>query len=62
MTIEIDSEAATPMLARYSMWIGETARSTDSDRSSGAPRSSRAGMIGTGVAPTSAMIRNRLRR
>ena len=44
---------ATPMFFRYSMWIGDTERSIDSDRSSGSPFSSRCGTIGTGTAFTS---------
>ncbi len=59
--IEIDIDAPTPIFLRYSMWIGDTARSTDSDRSSGMPDSSSAGTMPTGVAFTSVMMRSRLR-
>ena len=45
----------------FHSWIGETERSTESERSSGAPVSSRWGTIGTGVALTSVITRRRLR-
>jgi len=45
--IEIDIEAATPMLRRYSQWTGETLRRCAKLRSSGAPEASRSGRIGT---------------
>jgi hypothetical protein len=38
-TIETLIEAATPILRRYSTWIGETLRSTAKLMSSGAPPS-----------------------
>jgi hypothetical protein len=59
--IEIDMEAFTPIFLRYSMWIGETARSIESERSSGRPFSSSCGTIGTGSASTLVMTRRRLR-
>ena len=34
---DTDIDAVTPMWDRYSMWIGDTLRSTECDRSSGAP-------------------------
>lgn len=47
--IEIDIEAAVPMLRMYSTWTGETLRRTDWLRSRGAPvEGVRAGTIGTG--------------
>ena len=47
--IEIDIEAAVPMLRMYSRWTGETLRRTAKLRSSGRPVSGlRAGTIGTG--------------
>jgi len=60
--IEIDSDAPTPMLRKYSMCTGETARLTDSDRSRDWVTASTGGRSGTGVAFTSAMMRNGLRR
>ena len=43
-------EARTPMFTRYSRWIGETLRSTEELRSSGAPVSGRrAGTSRAGV-------------
>ena len=60
--IEIDSEARTPMLRRYSIWIGETERSVDRLRSIGSPPNCLPGSTGTGVSLTLAMIRRRLRR
>ena len=47
--MEMDREASTPMFRRDSIWMGETARSTDSDRSSGWPLSSSPGRTGTGT-------------
>ena len=59
--IEMESEAPTPMLRRYSIWIGDTARVTHSDMSSAAPAGSSAGMTGTGGALMSAITRKMLR-
>ncbi|MFM5908064.1 MAG: helix-turn-helix domain-containing protein [Novosphingobium sp.] len=59
--IETDMDAFTPMLRRYSMWIGETARKPLIVRSSGSPLGLIAGMIGTVGSSTSEMIRNMLR-
>ena len=50
-TTEIDSEAHTPMFERYSMWTGETDRSTDIDRSMGCPPRSSSGMIRAPASP-----------
>ncbi|MNQ54435.1 hypothetical protein D3C85_685030 [compost metagenome] len=60
--MEIDSEAPTPMFLRYSMWIGETERRVERERSSGRPSWLRAGMTGTGTAFTSVINLRRLRR
>ena len=40
------------------MWIGDTERRTLSERSSGRPSGAAWGTTGTGVDPTSAMMRN----
>ena len=48
------------MFARYSRWMGDTARVTASDRSTGFPSGSRSGTMGDKGASTSAMIRRRL--
>ena len=62
MTIEIERDAPTPMLRKYSMWIGETARNVLMDRSSGVPSNEVPGTMGIGSLSTSLMMRNRLRR
>ena len=54
-------DARTPMLARYSRWMGDTARSTPSDRSSGSPSGPRAGTMGEPGSLTSE-IRRRVER
>ena len=59
---EIDIEAATPMLRRYSQWIGETLRRWASERSSGSPEASSSGTIGTRAPEASEMMRMVLRR
>ena len=59
--IETDIEAVTPMLRRYSQWIGETLRSAACDRSSGAPVSGLStGTSGALTASMSRMKRSRL--
>ena len=46
----MDIDAVTPMLARYSMWIGETLRRLAWERSSGRPLcGSSNGTRGTGA-------------
>ncbi len=61
-TSDTDIDAATPMLRRYSMWIGETLRSTEKLRSSGPPVSGLpAGVSTAGRASTSRMKRSQLR-
>jgi len=55
MTIETLIEAATPMLERYSMWIGDTLRSTLALMSSGSCVCCSSATVG---APTSAMSRS----
>ena len=55
-TIEMLIDAATPMFCRYSMWIGETLRSTQWLMSStGVPAFA---SMGTDAASTFAMSRN----
>ena len=49
------------MLRRYSIWIGETARSMLMERSTGSPVTLICGVIGETSASTSAMIRSQLR-
>ena len=56
-----DMDARTPMLRKYSMWIGDTERNTDSDRSNGWPCSSTCGSSGTGVDSMSVITLKRLR-
>jgi hypothetical protein len=55
--IEIDIDAATPMLRRYSQWIGETLRRCAKLRSSGSPEASSAGSTGTRWQAASEMMR-----
>ena len=55
MTMDTLIDAPTPMFVRYSMWIGETLRSTPALRSSGAAVSCSSG---TGGEPTSAIMRS----
>ncbi len=56
---DTDIDAVTPMLRRYSMWIGETLRSTEKLRSSGAPLSgSSSGTSRAGRYEMSGMIRS----
>jgi hypothetical protein len=52
-------DEVTPMLRRYSRWNGDTARSTDSDRSRGSPPSTDANRAV--ASSTSAMTRIQLR-
>jgi hypothetical protein len=54
MTMDTLIDAATPMLVRYSMWIGDTLRSVAQLMSSGSSPRLR---TGTGTAPTSAISR-----
>ena len=64
--MDTESDAATPMLRRYSTCTGETLRSTEEERSSGATAApaGRAGAdsTGTGSALTSAINRSQLRQ
>lgn len=54
-------EAATPMLRRYSMWIGETERNTLIERSSSPALCVAVDTSAAGPALTSAMMRSQLR-
>jgi hypothetical protein len=59
--IDTDIDAPTPILRKYSMWIGDTARRPLIDRSSGSPLGLTAGTIGTVGSFTSLMMRRILR-
>ena len=48
-TIEIDSDAATPIFCRYSQWIGDTERSCANDMSIGSALELSGGNKGTGA-------------
>ena len=61
MISETDIEAVTPMLRRYSQWIGDTLRRAAPDMSSDSPVcGSRVGTIGAFSASTSRMNRSQL--
>ena len=59
---EMDADAPTSILRKYSIWTGDTARVTAKERSSGSGTSSPDDNSGTVSAATSAMIRNELRK
>jgi hypothetical protein len=62
-TSEATSVPVTPMLRRYSIWIGESDRRYAIDMSRSAPVvGDRRGSTGTGTYPVSASTRTRLRR
>ena len=56
--IEIERDAATPMLRKYSMWTADTARVIANERSSGSGLPAPSEISGIVVALTSAMMRN----